>query len=502
MKASVQFLATLAIAAFLRFSYLDSLPIDRLGETYSRWLVDVLTIRNSWIYAPQLAPNAAMGWLPLFQYLSMSAMVASSNFRIEPLRLTNVALGLVTIAVLYLSVWKVFKNHWQAAVSALFLAVQPWHIDYSTTGSDRILLGLLIVALTYAMLTARVKLFSGLTILTMLTAYEGWFVVVLEIVLGVAAGRWTMKDLRLLGITSASTAVLWMSWNAVTFGSPFYFVLGYLQSSGYVFELKAVGLTFYLVVATTMTSGLFLIGLTATLLGKIPFPRSGVRAIAVLIIGYVGFYSVAHYFGFEAGDLTGRVVPILPLVAVSVSFVFPTIPSQRKRQLLVGILLLTMLIVPYYWQISVGPKKVYVILPEQRVGYQLRALYQSGRVMCDLPAVIYYSGLDPSIFVGSSSISWYAANLSTPSLETWFDANQIRFVVWENVTASQIPEILPMLGASVNYQPSSYLVGSVRFQLVYEDSLASGHWEHDPSFAGGLPPPPSILIFRVDLQPS
>jgi len=496
LRVSVQFLAPLAIAAFLRISYLDSFPIDRLWESYSRWLIDVLTIRNSWTYAPQLAPNAAMGWLPLFQYLSMTVMVASSNFRIEPLRLTNLVLGLVTIAVLYLSVWRVFKNHWQAAVSALFLAVQPWHIDYSTTGSDRILLGLLIVALSYAMLTGRVKLFSVLSILTMLTAYEGWFIVALEIVLGLAVGRWTLRHLTLLGIISASTAVLWMGWNAVTFGFPFYFIVSYLQSSGYAFKLNPAGLTFYVVLATAMTFGLFLIGFGAMLLRKTPFP-SYVRALAVLIAGYVGLYSVAHYFGFDAGDLPGRLVPILPIVALSVSFAFSTVPSQRRRQLLFGIILLAMLMIPYYAQTSIGPKKVYVIPPEQRVGYQLRALYHSGRVICDLPAVIYYSELEPGNFVDSLSISWYAKNLSATSLERWFDANQITYVVWQNITASPISEILPMLGSSENYEPSTYAIGSLRFQLVYEDSFATGYWEHDPSFAG----PPPIFIFQVEIQP-
>lgn len=406
------------------------------------------------------------------------------------------ALGLVTIAVLYVSVWKLFKNHWQAAISALFLAVQPWHIDYSTTGSDRILLGLLIVALSYAMLTGRVKLFSALAILTILTAYEGWFIVPLEIVLGLVVGRWTLRHVTLLGIISASTAVLWIGWNAATFGSPFYFIVSYLQSSGYIFKLNPAGLTFYLVLATAMTFGLFLIGLGAMLLRKTPFP-SYVRALAVLIAGYVGLYSVAHCFGFDAGDLAGRLVPILPMVALSVSFAFPTVPSRRRRQLLVGIILLAMLMIPYYAQTSIGPKKMYVIPPEQRVGYQLRALYQSGKVICDLPAVIYYSGLNPSTYMSSSSLSWYVKNLSTRSLERWIDDNDVRFVVWQNITASQLPEILPMLGASVNYQPSLYAVGSMRLQLVYEDSFATGHWEHDPSFAG----PPPIFIFQVYLQP-
>jgi len=496
LRVSVQFLGTLAIAAFLRFSYLDTFPIDRLWESYSRWLIDVLTVRNSWIYAPQLAPNAAMGWLPFFQYLSMTVMVVSSNFRIEPLRLTNMALGLLTIAVLYMSVWRVFKNHWQATVCALFLAIQPWHIDYSTTGSDRILLGLLIVAISYAMLTGRVKLFSALAILTMLTAYEGWFIVPLEIVLGLALRQWTLRHVILLGIISSSTAVLWVGWNAVTFGSAFYFIASYLQASGYVFKLDTAGLTFYLVLATVMTFGLFLIGLGAMLLRKSPFP-SYVRALAVLIAGYVGLYSVAHYFGFDAGDLPGRLVPILPIVALSVSFAFPTVPSRRRRQLLVGIILLAMLMIPYYAQTSIGPKKVYVIPPEQRVGYQLRALYHSGRVICDLPAVIYYSELEPGNFVSSSSISWYAKNLNATSLERWFDANQITFVVWQNITASPISEILPMLGASENYEPPTYVVGSLRFQLVYEDSFATGHWEHDPSFAG----PPPIFVFQVEIQP-
>jgi hypothetical protein len=495
LRVSVPLLGTLAIAAFIRFSELEALPIDRLWETYSRWLLNVLTIRDSWTYAPQLAPRAAMGWLPLFQYLSMAAMAFSSNYRIEPLRLTNVFLALITIVAVYFSVWKVFNSQWQAIVSALVLAVQPWHIDYSTTASDRILLGLLIVALTYAMFAGKVKLFAGLAILTMFTAYEGWFIVPLEMALGFAMGRWTPKQLTLFGIISVSTVCTWMTWNAVALGSPFYFISDYLESSGYVFGLDAGGLTFYLVLATAMTSGLFLIGLTATLLRKTSSPRSILRALAIVIVGYIGLYSIVHYIGFEVGDLTGRIVPILPLVAVTVSFVFPTFPAKRRKQLLVGALLLAMLVISYYAQISIGPRKVYVILPEQRVGDRLRTVYKSGRVICDLPAVIYYSGLDPSIFVSSSSISGDTGNLSASSLEELFNVNQIRFVVWENVTASRLPKILPMLGESVDYRPSSYVLGSVQFTLVYEDSFATGRWEHDPSFAG----PPAIFIFQVDL---
>jgi hypothetical protein len=60
--------------------------------------------------------------------------------------------------------------------------------------------------------------------------------------------------------------------------------------------------------------------------------RSHVRALAVLIAGYVGFCPVAHYFGFDADDLAGRLLPLLPLVAASVSFVFPTIPSRDRHQ--------------------------------------------------------------------------------------------------------------------------------------------------------------------------
>jgi hypothetical protein len=66
--------------------------------------------------------------------------------------------------------WRVFKSRWQAFTGGLFLAFQPWNIDYALSASDRILLGLLIVAMTYSMFSGRIKLFSALAVLTALTA--------------------------------------------------------------------------------------------------------------------------------------------------------------------------------------------------------------------------------------------------------------------------------------------------------------------------------------------
>jgi hypothetical protein len=156
-----------------------------------------------------------------------------------------------------------------------------------------------------------------------------------------------------------------------------------------------------------------------------------------------------------------------------------------------------MLLISYYAQISVGPRKAYVISPEQRLGEHLRTAYDGGNIICDLPTVIYYSGLDPNIFRSSSLIAWYPKNASPSDLMEWLSTNEISLIVWQNVTTSQISQILPVLGGSSDYSPDSYTIGQIRFHLLYEDSLAAGNWEHDPQF--GIPPPP-IFLFQVDVQ--
>jgi hypothetical protein len=488
----------LGITAILRLFYLSSLPVDRLEESYGRWLVDVLTIRNSWRYTgPALPTDPAVEWLPLFQYISMFVMYTSGDFRIDPLRLTNLILSLGTATILYFTLWRVFKSRWQATIAGFFLAFQPWDIDYSVTASDRILLGLLIVALTYAMFSGRTKLFSGLAILTALTAYEGWFIVSLEIALGLWNKKLNSRQALLPISALACTIVGWLFWNIQRTGQPFTFVLGYLGLIGYHFELYPESLSFYVVLATAMTTGIFLIGLTATLIRKTNVSRTLLRTLAFMIVGYVGFYSVAHLVGFESGDLTGRIVPILPLIAASASFVFPQIRGKRRKQIAIGLTLLVMLIIPYYAQISIGPKKTYIISPDERVGLKLREIYESGRIVSDMPAVIYFSGLDPSFFITSIHIPWGTGNYSAEGLKLWLQANQVRYIVWQNSTDSPISEILPILGQPRNYRPDSFWIGQVNFQLVYEDSLAAGNWEHSSDYGPDFPP--SIFLYQLNV---
>ncbi len=495
LKELLPLFVVLAVAFVLRLFYMTSLPLDRLEESYGRWLVDVLTIRNSWVYTgPALPFDPAVEWLPLFQYISMLVMYISGDFRIDPLRLTNLILSMVTVGLLYGMLWRVFKSRWQAFTAGLFLAFQPWNIDYSVTASDRILLGLLIVALTYSMFSGRIKLFSGLAILAALTAYEGWFVVALEIALGVWNKCWTLKRALAPLLALIFTIGTWLLWNTEKAGQPSTFVLEYLQLIGYEFKLNPESLSFYIVLATAMTTGIFLIGLTATLIRRTNVPRARLRTLAFLIAGYVAFYSLAHLVGFESGDLTGRIVPILPLIAASAAFVFPSIRFGRGRQFALGIVLLVMLIVPYYAQISIGPKKAYVISPEERVGEKLRSLYLSGKIVCDLPAVIYFSRLDPSFFITSSNIPWHNGNYSADTLRLWLHANQVMYIVWENSTGSPISNILPALGGPMNYEPNSYRIGQVQFQLIYEDSLSAGNWEHAPEYDG----PPSLFLYQVN----
>lgn len=488
----------LAVTVILRISYYSSVPFDRLEESYARWLVDVLTIRNSWVYTgPSLPLDPAVELLPLYQYLSMIVIFVSGDFRLDPLRSTNLMLSLVTVVLLYLTVWRVFKSRWQAATASLFLAFQPWNIDYSVTASDRILLGLLIVSLSYALFSGRVRLFSGLSVLTALTAYEGWFIVTLAIALGVGSKKWTLRQALMPAVAFICVISAWLIWNLHVTAQPFAFVLGYLGLVEYQFEFNPVFLSFYMVLATYMTTGIFLIGLTATLIRKTKAPRVLLHTLALLIAGYVGFYSTAHLVGFESGDLTGRIVPILPLIAASAAFVFPEIHYRRRKQVAIVLMLVMMLIIPYYAQISIGPQKAYVISPEKRVGEQLRAFYDSGKILCDVPAIIYFSGLDPSFFVTSSEIPWRDGNRSADALLQWFTANQIRYVVWQNSTGSPISEIFPSLGEPRNYQPNSFWIGQVYFQLIYEDSLAAGNWEHSPDY--GEPAPPSVFLYQVNI---
>jgi len=453
---------------------------DRIGESYHRWLMSLLTIRNGFVYSDfKPMPNLALVWLPLLQYATIPAMLITGNFTIWPERFLNVAVGAAASALVYYACRRIFGYTWYALVGSLLLAFQPWHVDFSIMGTAKVFVALFITLQVLSYITRRGALFFLSSSLGMLTSYEAWFTTGFLALLAPKILNWP----RSYGIRAASLGaipMLWMLWSTVWTGNPFAWVLEYLSDIGWRGKADPSVSLFYFNVSLVMTLFVFFVAIVAGLLKN----RES-RLIAALLIAYTAYYSTAHVLTLDPGDIA-RVVPILPLVAICAAPAIPRPGSTLRRRLSLGLLLLAILFATYAFQIGIGPRKAYVIMPEYRAAHELARFYASGNVVVDSPIVIYYSRIDPVRFISFSSSMGQGEELGI-----WLREHNVTFLVWINATFSRSSKLLPELASAREHR-----FGDSTLQPIYEESLrarraGSPHWEFDQ------PGTPDIVLYKV-----
>jgi hypothetical protein len=223
------------------------------------------------------------------------------------------------------------------------------------------------------------------------------------------------------------------------------------------------GLGNFIAMAFGMTSWLLPIGLIAGLLDK----RTEMRTIAILGVAYMAYVSMQVFAG-ESLSEPRFLVHIFPITSLLVA----SIPGNVKlrglfpRERAVAIFLLTMVLLPL---INAGtfPRMTYVVKPEMEAGLALGALYKGGGVLCDSPTVIYYSKIDPKKFYPSTLIFWFLQNHDMKSLKEWYKKNDIRYVVWQNVSYSGIWWLFPELSKGKGRVDLTDSKTAIEYFLVY-----------------------------------
>lgn len=430
-------------------------------------------------------PNQAIVWLPLLQYLTIPAMLLTQNYSLIVPRALNILLGSATVFVTYFTCLKVQGNRWHAVAGALILAFQPWHIDFSILGTSKILAAFFIIVSLYAFITHRASLLAVSSFMGMLSSYEAWVTTAFMLMIAWRSRIFT-RFTAYSGFFSA--LVLWCVWSFANTGNPLAWISGYLVTLGWKPKLDLAVSLFYFNVSLVMTFFVFFIGV---LMGLLKSRES--RILATLCIFYIAFYSIAHVTAFDPGDIA-RVVPILPVMAVIAAPVVPIFRGSRRRRALVVFGLLLVLFTPYLFQIAIGPRKAYVIMPEYRASQKIAALYAEGAILTDSPTIIYYSGLNPKVFMSFNEIAWYGETRDNARLLKWLMEKRVTIIVWENATFSTSPTILPELGNGKERR-----IGGASFEPIYEESLklrklrAIPYWEFDE------PGSPDIIIYEVTL---
>jgi len=137
----IMLLAILILACFLRFWQLGKIPTgvthDEVGYIYNSYSI-AITGRNvlsefvpflTWLNpgGTPFMPVPMYLSVPFFWLFGLSATVG---------RLPSALLGILDVLLVYILVKQIFYKPSLALVSALFLAISPWHLHFSRTAYD------------------------------------------------------------------------------------------------------------------------------------------------------------------------------------------------------------------------------------------------------------------------------------------------------------------------------------------------------------------------------
>ncbi|MEM1588727.1 MAG: hypothetical protein QXL90_06750, partial [Candidatus Bathyarchaeia archaeon] len=211
------------------------------------------------------------------------------------------------------------------------------------------------------------------------------------------------------------------------------------------------------------------------------------RIVSAVILFYLLYFTLIRYIGLEFGD-PARLITLMPLMAFLTPSAFPKFKGGFIKRFLLGLSLILILIIPYYSQAWLFPKKVYVVMPDYRAGIALKHSYTDGKILSDFPTVIYYSNIDPKNFLSYEYLRWYLTIRDDSKLKDWIKENNIKFLVIENTSFTIAHKLFPELtsGEKIVHK------GELTFKLIYEDTSKAGYWEHDYNV-------PNVYIYKVEI---
>lgn len=158
MKPRKILIAILTLALFLRLWKIDTVPVSLFGDEADLGYQAYSILKTGKDYSGNPWPihfQSLAEWrTPLYLY---SAVPTVAIFGISPygVRLPAVIFGVAGVWALYLLVKQLFKSEGIALVSALVLAVSPWHFQYSRAGFE-------VTELLFFLLAGLLFFFKGL----------------------------------------------------------------------------------------------------------------------------------------------------------------------------------------------------------------------------------------------------------------------------------------------------------------------------------------------------
>jgi len=447
--------------------------IDYYGDSYHHWLISYLTATNSYIYTDFKPNTMNIVWLPLYHYINAFLMNISGIYDLTVPHSVNIVAGSLTCILVYKTA-RLSLNRTLATAAGLSLAVQPWFIEINSWGVTETLTALFIISAIYFYFKGNPTYTTVSIVFSMLTRYEGWVFASMLLLAAVIERRWRKKEYAFYLVACSSIVLGWSLWSYVNTSD---FIAWYrLQSTMLRWDVLFLGgqqrldlytLTLYLRLVLDTTSYVFLIGLAACMVKKPP--RRNAMLLALFELAYILLISVQHSLG-SALLHPRHLVYVFPITAALCFQILERIDIKKipyilPKKIALSILMVVLIAMPVVVQIDLFKPTSYLIESEIDTGLELRRIYHGGNVICDSPAIIYYTQLDPRSFYSSNYMFWYGETWNKLELQGWLNEHDIVYLVWQNVSYSATWWLFPELG-----QGKSLRIDRIEFKLVYTSS--------------------------------
>ncbi len=416
--------------------------LDHNGDSYHHWLTSYLTATHGYVHTDFKGSTINVAWLPLYHYI---IAVLMNMFNVYDLRVQhglNILLGSLTCVVVFV----LARNSGSPEIgfgAGLALAVQPWFVDVTTLGVTEVPAIFLLMLGICLFARNRISLSTIPIALSMLIRYESWIFALALFAVGLVQRR-SIKQLTIYAIICASVVVSWSlnSWIQTGHLLQWYTNQAATIRWDHLFTTGIGTVPEYLETLFEVTSGMFLWGLAVGLLKK---DRS-TRLLVLLELAYLLAIILQSFRGsipYQVRFLSYLFPLTATLSAKAVGFSSAFIKRSSVRKVLSFLILATIVVYPVhdqYWTI-VSPTADQTMLDrhvaaELVVGQLLNKAYTNGNVLCDSPTIIYYSHLDPGKFYSTSSLEWYSQRWNKSELVAWIKDQDVRYLVWQNVSYS------------------------------------------------------------------
>ena len=370
---------------------------DFWGDSHHNLIMSKLTLENNWVYSD--FKDRHLTWFPAIRYWGACVQWITGTYSLQVMQIANTILGVATVGIGTRFATTYLDKKWALFAGILF-AIQPYLIVFSYMNMAEILGALMVVTWFLGLQTQNKWVIIGSTFIAVLTHRVDVFGGINGIVSFHNRGKETSNmDSHRLGLG----VLLWFGYSTYTTGNPLGWMLIQIgsttSSTQFYTEDVNVFVRYVLTPAFVLVQGfplvVFFIWLKKI---KVDIKKFSIQTlIGFFLLNHLLFYLFAQttIISYPEARFFVIVLPIATVwfISMMANQWFRPFVDQRKVVLFLSLSLIQ-LIVPYYRQYSLQPRK--------EIGFWMKNnITESTKIWSDLAVPIVESELEINNFISS-----------------------------------------------------------------------------------------------------